>query len=449
MNVNHRRNLIIVLAHGLRSDAISDSDAWPLHTPFLHRMTKHGLRVTATSACPSDNGGVVSLLTGLHARQHGHLEPMSSPITCEGWPAQLAEQGYHLAGVGSVGPIEPWLNQSVFIDDVSEIDSPRCAYMQDLRDKQLLPAIEHQRRQRLRSGPFDPDRVILDPDEDIDGYIAMRGQAMLAEMPTDRPWCLIVAFSGPGNDLPPPPMYERVVEPASVESSFTPVDFRKIDAMAELDYPRVLLQGLEPHRLARIRADYLNRVSLFDHGVGRITTAIKSRADRDRTWTVVASDRGQLLGEHGLVGHRSFLRGAIDTPVLVLPPANKPVGKIDTGTGLFSTIDVAATIADLGGCDMAHAVQGRSLLDIIREAEVPKQFRSPVVSEFGKRLMLETERYTVVFDMQTRQPISLYDMLNDPDEDRNLVDTDQGRNMLDSLRWRLGDALMTLRAAAW
>src|SRR6185369_3797584 len=57
--MHHRRNLIIILAHGLRSDAIGDSRAWPLTTPYLEKLANHGVRCVATSACPADWGGMV------------------------------------------------------------------------------------------------------------------------------------------------------------------------------------------------------------------------------------------------------------------------------------------------------------------------------------------------------------------------------------------------------
>ena len=60
--------------------------------------------------------------------------------------------------------------------------------------------------------------------------------------------------------------------------------------------------------------------------------------------------------------------------------------------------------------------------------------------------MLETERHKVIFDSESRQAIGLYDLVNDPDEQENLVARPTGVNLLDSLRWRLGDALLPLRA---
>jgi arylsulfatase A-like enzyme len=486
------RNLVLVLAHGLRSDALGDSRAWPLTTPNLLKLAGRSLRAVAVSACPADPGGMVSVLTGLHARQHGILEQAPRHMrasgggggvgavaagACEGWPAWLRAAGYHLAGVGCVAPIEPWLHEAVFVEDVDVQESSACAYLHALENKGMKWAVQQQRRQRLRAGLFAPDRLLIEPDDDIDGFIFVQARRMLARMPADRPWALIIMLSGPANDLPPPTIYSQIVSPESVGAGFQPIDLRVVNGLAELDYPRVMLQRLATEQIGRIRADYLGRVGLVDYGVGRLATAMAARADYQRCWLMLSSDRGHLLGEHGLVGHRSFLAGAVEVPVLLVPPAPgapgipgipgfpgfhapRPTDGDDQAPpieGLVSTVDVAATIAGLSGCDMPRPVTGQSVLSLLDADQafggldalgalgvVGAVRRSSCLSEFNRRLMFQTATHKVIFNTETRSVIGLYDLLTDADEQKNLAGTPPGMNLLDALRWRLGDCLMPL-----
>jgi arylsulfatase A-like enzyme len=442
-----RRNLVIVLAHGLRSDALGDARIWPLQTPNLEKLARRGLALVASCASPADDAGLLSLLTGLHARQHGQLEqgPIAASALQESWPALLKHAGYHVVGVGRVGMLTPHLSESILVEDVAALEAGPCSYLASMQAKGLAPAIQQQRRQRLRSGPFEPDRLLLEPEDDIDGYIMSRAAEALERMPQDKPWALVVLLTGPANELSPPMLYHDVVDVTSLMKQFVPADLSRLDVLVELDYPRILLQRLEPHSIGRIRADYLGRVSLIDYGVGRLQQAVDERRDASRTWTVLGSDRGYLLGEHGLVGHRSFLAPAIEVPLLIAPPT--PVESV-MHDGLVSVVDVAATIMLLGGCDLPRAVTGRSLLPLMAGDSLPTTAAfGGLLCEFGRRLMLETERYKVVFDTESRCAIGLYDLLNDAAEKQNLVDTAVGRNLLDSLRWRLGDALLPLRSA--
>jgi arylsulfatase A-like enzyme len=460
-----RRNLLIFLAHGLRSDVISDgspSGYWPLSTPNLLKMSQRGLHVIASAASPSDPGAMATLLTGLHARQHGCLEPSAKAWEVEGFAHWLKEAGYFVAGVGCVGAMRSALDASVIVGDVNDPEPMGCDYLHAAKMRGVALAVVQQRKQRLRSGLFEPDRLLMEPEHDIDGFITAEAVKMMERLPggpgagvgDDTPWAMIVGFSGPGNDLPPPPLYEGIVSPRVLERGFVPADFRGVDALAELDLPRTMLQRLEPWRVGRMRADYLGRVSLVDFGVGQVVNAMQQRPDVTRTWCVLASDRGCLLGEHGLFGHRSFLCPAIETPLLVRAPRATRVPPSDV---LVSTVDVAATIAALAGADVPAAVAavGRSLLPLMSDEAredkdmaalaVPEAPGGGLVSEFGTRLMLETKRHKVVFDVRNHQVLGLYDLLNDPEERENLAEKMTGRNLLDALKWRVGEALMPLR----
>ena len=441
----------MVFASGLRSDALDDEQAWPLQTPNLTRLTENGrgLRAVAASASPCQPGGMISLLTGLHARQHGRLLPGDEPnVITDALPHWLAEAGYFVAGVGAVQPLRAALDEAVVVAPLSTPEPEACDYFKQIGAAGLAPAITQQRRQRLRSGPFETDRLLLDPHDDVDGFIARQARQLIERLPTDRPWALIVIFTGPGNDLPPPPPYGELVNPALLTDGFAPADLKRLDALAELAYPRVMLQRLEPHTLARIRGDYLARVALIDHGVGRLVEAATSRRDAGRTWTVVASDCGYLLGEHGLIGRQSFLAGAIETPLIIRPPRRSPQPLACRDEGLLSTVDVSATLAALAGADLPPWATGRSVLPSLKGKPVPALVGG-LVSEFNDRLMLETERYKIVFDAQTggdRACLGIFDLLADPQERRNLSEAAAGQNLVDALRQRVADVLLPLRA---
>jgi arylsulfatase A-like enzyme len=457
-----KRNLVIVLCHGLRSDALADSRAWPLSTPSLQKLSERGVRLNATSACPADVGGLVSLLTGLHARQHGYVDQvaqaeviseLTSPhgVLAQGWPAQLAESGYHVAGVGLVGLIEPWLHEVSYIDSVESLESAKCRYLGAMREKGYEPAILQQRRQRLRSGPFEPDRLIIDTAEDIDGFIWLEARQMLDRLPEDKPWALIVVTSGPGNDLPPPTLYDYVVATEALERGFTIPDFNTLDLLAELDYPRSMFQRLEPHQIGRIRADYLGRTCLLDQMISQLMGQLEDRGDGERTWVVLTSDRGQVLGEHGVIGHRSFLAGAVGVPVIISPPAKmfaawKALRKTQLSTSHIDTVDVAATIAALAGCDMPKASVGKSFLSLFAGEPIEHANRPGVLSEFANRLMIRTDTFKAVFDTGAFSMTALYDVKKDPDERHNLARTTRSQDVPAVIRFKLGEMLMPLRS---
>ncbi|MEO1236397.1 MAG: sulfatase-like hydrolase/transferase [Planctomycetota bacterium] len=460
--MSHKRNLLIVLAHGLRSDALSDEREWPLPTPHLVGLTRRGLRLVLTSASPADPGGMVSVLTGLHARQHGRLrddDAQAAPLR-DGLPQWLSEAGYHTVGVGEVGAVAGMLDEAFVTEGVAEPEPApsRCWYTAAARARGHAPALAQQRRQRRRTGPLAPDRLMLDPEEDIDGFIARQACEAVGRLPEDKPWALFVVFSGPGNDLPPPMVYDSLVDTADLERGFVPAKLDGLDALADPELPRAVLQRLEAHQVARVRADYLGRVSLIDHGVGRLGEAVTGRTDADRTWTVLTSDRGQLLGEQGLLGHRSFLAPALEVPLIVAgPPRNPgprprltadareaPTEKFHDG--LFGATDVAPTVAHLAGADHPERLAGRSVLPLLQGQPV---LPTPAanLSEFHDRLLVETERFKAVFRTSDRRCLGLFDLVADPEERVNLIEGPwtQVKDRVTRMRVLLADTLMPLR----
>ncbi|MBL4701242.1 MAG: sulfatase-like hydrolase/transferase [Phycisphaeraceae bacterium] len=442
--MSFRRNLIIVVGHGLRSDALSDAETWPTHTPNLDKLIQRSLRLIGTSASPADPSSVMSLITGLHARQHG-IKTLDQPHHhLEGFPAHLKEAGYHVAGVGAVDWFADHLDVAVPVADLTVTDPDQCAYLKTACQQGFLESVIKQRQQRTQFGQFATQSHPLEPDQDIDSFIAKQAAKTLNNMPADKPWALIVFFTGPDNHLPCPNLYADLNDTDMLGSNFVPANLSHINALAELDFPRVALQRLTRKKIGKMRQDYLGRVSLIDHGIGQILKVSKKRPDTDRIWSLITADRGCLLGEQGLVGNRSFLAPALEVPIIITPPT--PVRPRSTDD-LVSTVDIAATLSALAGSDLPEGNPGRSLLPLINGDELAAPFTG-LISEFAKRLLLETERYKVVFDTENRQAIGLFDLLNDPDETQNLLNTPVSTNLLDALRWRLADTLMPLCAVS-
>ena len=444
-----KRNLLVILAHGLRSDALADEREWPLSTPHMVELAGRGVRLVLSAATPTDPGAMASVLTGLHARQHGRLDTDTAGDPWpDGLPAWLQAEGYHTAGVGEVGAIAGQLDEARVTAgvDVPDPTPDTCWYAAAARARGHASALAQQRRQRQRGGPIAPDRLMLEPDEDIDGFITQLAIDAVADLPEDRPWALFVAFSGPGNDLPPPMGFDDVVRSQGLARDFAPVNLEGLDALAQPSLPRAVLQRLEAHQVARLRADYLGRVSLIDHGVGRIAEALAARADADQTYTTVTSDRGRMLGEHGLIGTKTFLAPSIEVPLIVAPPAGRadlaPTEKFQEG--LFSTVDVAPTLAALAGADVPAGRTGRSVLPIFNGDELASG-PAANLSEFGDRVMVETERHKAVFRVGDGECLALHDLADDPEERRNLAKTGPGRARALALRGVLGSVLLPLR----
>lgn len=203
-------------------------------------------------------------------------------------------------------------------------------------------------------------------------------------------------------------------------------------------------------QLREMIANYYGMISLIDHSVGRILSALKDGGQEDRTVVVYSTDHGDLLGDHGL-----YLKGPTPYEGLL------NVGLLMRGPGIpagaqipdpVSTLDLAATFADLGGTKLANGAQSRSLLPVLHGEES----REYALSEWhvnegrcGVPLELHTVRakdWKCTIEMRTGAG-ELYDLKNDPTEMHNQFDDRAARGLRqsaeDAIRNRPGAVLST------
>jgi arylsulfatase A-like enzyme len=173
-------------------------------------------------------------------------------------------------------------------------------------------------------------------------------------------------------------------------------------------------------QLAEMTANYYGMISLVDHNVGRIVTALDDLGLARDTLVVYTTDHGDMLGNHGM-----YLKGPWPYEDLLR------VALVARGPGVaagavvaepVSTLDLAATFCEYGGVAQPAALQGRSLRRLLSGAG---ETRDVAYSEWhvhasrcGVGLQLRTVRtktHKCTFELGSGAG-ELYDLANDPGE---------------------------------
>jgi arylsulfatase A-like enzyme len=189
-------------------------------------------------------------------------------------------------------------------------------------------------------------------------------------------------------------------------------------------------------------------ISLIDHSVGRMLSALQDEGLDGDTLVVFSTDHGDLLGDHGL-----YLKGPTPYEALLR------VGLLMRGPGIprgqvvsdpVSTLDLAATFADVGGAQLHPDAQSRSLLPVAAGTQSRDHAHSEwFVNEARCGVPLELQTVRARGWKCTIERASgageLYDLRADPDEMRNLWDDPAGaalrREAQDMIRARPGPML--------
>jgi choline-sulfatase len=169
-------------------------------------------------------------------------------------------------------------------------------------------------------------------------------------------------------------------------------------------------------------APYDGEIIGVDRLVGQLVKTLRARELLSQTVLVVAADHGEALGDHGEAKHGVFLYDeTLRVPLLIRLPSGTPGVRVTTRVRLA---DVAPTILEAAGVPRVSAMQGESLLPLLRS---PASADRPVYGEtqyprraFGWSPLLSWRADRFLFVRAPRR--ELYDIVSDPGEMTNIAD---------------------------
>lgn len=179
-----------------------------------------------------------------------------------------------------------------------------------------------------------------------------------------------------------------------------------------------------PVRFAKYDA-YDGEIAYADELVGRLLQSLKDRGLYDKATIILLGDHGEGLGDHGETEHGVFLYDeSIRVPLIVKMPRGAGAGRRIAQP--VQHIDLAPTILDLVGAPRPGGLRGRTLKPILA-GERDTVSEQGIYSEalYSRYHFGWSELYAITDDRYRliKAPREeLYDLQDDPDETRNIVD---------------------------
>ncbi len=217
--------------------------------------------------------------------------------------------------------------------------------------------------------------------------------------------------------------------------------------------------SIDPDHLNRLRAEvnaqltdcYDDGIAWADRKFAELIDGLRSRGLLDNTLVIVTADHGEMLGEHGEIGHGvSVYRPVVHVPLMIrgADGMSIPAGKVVDQP--VSVRDIPATVLTLLDDPGAKTFPGQSLSRHWTGPEPPEP--TPVLTEMehlswrkrsprapaslGPLQLLTHDGYTYHRqDRPGQAPTeSLFDLRTDPGETRNLADDSAHEPQLHLLR---------------
>lgn len=184
----------------------------------------------------------------------------------------------------------------------------------------------------------------------------------------------------------------------------------------------------------QLEARYRANIRYLDQAVGAFFDKLKAADLYDDAMIVLTSDHGDAFFKHRQFGHNVHLYDdMVRVPLVIKFPARENI-KPQRLAQLVESIDLLPTIFELIGAPRPAQFEGDSLLPLVTGER--RRLAGPEVINCtinGSRHAIRVEDYKYIFTRKDNRE-ELYHLGDDPDEQRNLFDTPEGRGKAAALR---------------
>jgi arylsulfatase A-like enzyme len=420
-----RPNIVFVLTDDQRWNTLGCMGDSRIQTPNVDRLGGQGVLfensfVTTAICCASR----ASIFSGLHERSHGCVD-FATSLHGEDRPNTyynlLRKAGYRTGfigkyGVGNAMPEEDFDYWRGF---------PGQGRSENQRDGKIVHLTRIMTEQALE-------------------FLDSR---------SEEPFCLSISTKAPHADDPDPRQYipeadlgdlyrdQRIPPPPTF-------GLRHAENLPEF----LRAENTELRKRWRIRFDtdehfqtmvrnYYRLITGVDRLVGRLTQRLEERGLSRNTVIIYSSDNGYFLGERGWADKWLMYEPSIRTPLVIYDPR---VGKMGSRRREMAlNIDIAPTILDLAGVEVPAHIQGRSLTPFVSGGLVWRERELFYEHHFTQRTIIPRSEGVRTSDWKyiryiDAEPLNeqLFRFSRDPNEDRNLIRSDEKQATFMRGRWQ-------------
>jgi choline-sulfatase len=194
-----------------------------------------------------------------------------------------------------------------------------------------------------------------------------------------RPFLLVLGYNRPHFPLRPPSRYWERYYPYGYDLPVVPAGhLEQLHPWNRMIRQRSDGDGFDEAQTARARAGYYGCVSFVDDKIAEILAALDELGFTDDTVVIYTSDHGEMAGEHGMWGKRTFYEAAARVPFIVRWPGHLPEGaRTDQPVEL---VDLFPTLAEVAGAPLPEGLDGSSLLRLLRGHD--PEWRGVAISDY-------------------------------------------------------------------
>ena len=180
---------------------------------------------------------------------------------------------------------------------------------------------------------------------------------------------------------------------------------------------------------------YIRCLAGNDDNLRRVLDYLDTEGLTGDTVVIYTSDQGYWLGQHGLYDKRLILETSMRMPFLVRYPGLIKAGSVNRD--LCMNVDIAPTLLELAGVEVPVAMQGRSMMPLLKGKQVADWRTAQFYTYWSNpgHYGIRTGRFTYL--KVTGHPAELFDRKKDPDQRYNVAGREVYREVIKELELEL------------
>lgn len=435
--MSERKNILFIFPDQMRADYLGCYGASFAKTPNIDKLAAEGIRYeNAISPSPACIPARASIFTGRNSIENGvmsnnrWLRPDKKECGVQTWTEQLAASGYETVGIGKMH-FYPWDSMEGFEKRIISEDKRHVKvqddYAQALETQGLCKKRGWEHAQYTESkGTYINE---LPRNMQADQWITEQACEYLKNRQDERPFALMVGWLSPHcpydpdasllADFPLENMPEPIPGTASSNQFHDSFVQAYRAAWSQLDY-----STFTETEKRNIKAYYSACIADIDICVGKLLNTLKEQHLEENTVVVFASDHGDFAGDFEMVGKGQFYEPSVHVPLIVRGPSADFSGQSDAG--IVSLTDVNATILQIAGITPQQTVDCK-VLSCYQESTENRIVHG--ANDNGWFIRDGAWKYCTYGNGLKE----LYNLVQDPHEQNNLIDEPEHKQVLDAL----------------
>jgi len=447
-----RPNLLLITTDQHRGDCLGIAGHPVVETPNLDFMLARGAYFPrAYTEVPSTVGARRTLISGQKPFTHGMIGykdgvPWEIEHTL---PGELAKAGYQTEFVGNMHLYPPrklfGFHHAVHHEGARGSPDYVDDYKEWLAGTQWGREGVQERDHGVPSNSWIARPFHLPEHCHVTNWTVSMAIHFLKRRDPTMPFFIWISFIKPHAPLDPPLVYFNQYVDAEIPKPFIG-DWAGMHAVKVKAVDPNMWRGVLPWRLIRrARAAYYGLITHIDHQLGRLFEWMMRRRLLHRTFVLMASDHGEMLGDHYLYRKSYAYEGSARIPFIIRFARSmdlEPGQTIDKVVGLM---DVMPTLLDAAEVKIPETVEGSSVLPLLRGEDVKwrpylhGEHSACYSPENAMHYLTDGKEKYIWFPPSGRE--QLFDLQSDPHELHDLAADPKARKRLEMWRNRLVEEL--------